>query len=61
MLARIGYEHLNMGTLVGLYEIVEFSKLTKESSDLHDTKLHPQRYLQGDGLTYSLTYILTHI
>jgi hypothetical protein len=27
-----------MGTLVGLYEIVEFSKITKESTDLHDTK-----------------------
>jgi hypothetical protein len=25
-----------MGTLLGLYEIVEFSKITKESTDLHD-------------------------
>ncbi len=44
-----------MGTLLGLYEIVEFSKITKESTDLHDNKYHPQRYLQGDGHTYSLS------
>jgi hypothetical protein len=38
MLARIGYEHINMGTLLGLYEIVKLSKITKESTDLHDNK-----------------------
>jgi hypothetical protein len=44
-----------MGILVELYEIVEFSKITKESTDLHDTKLNPQSYLQGDRHTHSLT------
>ncbi len=50
-----------MGAHLGLYETVEFSKITKESTDLHNNKLHPQRYLQGDGHTYLHTHILTHI
>jgi hypothetical protein len=38
MLARIGYEHKNEGTLVGLYEIVKFTEITKDSTNLHDNK-----------------------
>jgi hypothetical protein len=30
MLARIGYEHINMGTFMGLYEIAEFSTISKD-------------------------------
>ena len=40
-----------MGTLVGLYEIVEFSTISKDSPNWQINKLHPQRYLQGDGHT----------
>jgi hypothetical protein len=46
MLAKIGYE-----TLMGLYEKVKFSKKSKESTDFHDNKEHPQHYLQRDGHT----------
>jgi hypothetical protein len=38
MLARMGYELINMGTLLVVYEIVEFYKITKNSADLHDNK-----------------------
>jgi hypothetical protein len=38
MLAKIGVEHLNTGTLVGLYEIVKITKITKDSTNLHDNK-----------------------
>ena len=41
-----------MGTLVGLYEIVEFTKITQDSTNFHNNIYHPQRYLQGDGLTH---------
>jgi hypothetical protein len=41
---------------VGLYEIVEFTKITKDSTNLHDNKYHPQRYLQGGGQTYSYIF-----
>jgi hypothetical protein len=45
-----------MGTLLGLYEIFEFSKITKNSTDLHDNKKHPQRYFQGGGHTHTHTH-----
>ncbi len=39
MLARIGYEPIQYGnTYVGLYEIVEFTEITKDSTNLHDNK-----------------------
>jgi hypothetical protein len=47
----------NTGIVVGLYEIVEFTKLTKDSTNLQLYKLHPQHYLQGtDGRTDTLTH-----
>ncbi len=46
-----------MGALVGLYEIVEFTKKKQDSINLHDNKLYSQRYLQGDGHTHRLTHI----
>ncbi len=45
-----------MGTLLGLYEIVKFSKITKNSTDLHNNKQHPQRYFQGDVHTHTHTH-----
>jgi hypothetical protein len=48
------------GTLVGLYEIVKFTKITKDSSNLHDNEEHPQHYLQGDRLKYTHTHIHTY-
>ena len=36
MLARIGYEHKNMGTFMGLYEIVKFTEIIQDSTNLHD-------------------------
>jgi hypothetical protein len=30
--------HSHTGTLVGLYDIVKFTKITKDSTNLHDIK-----------------------
>ncbi len=38
MLARIGYEHIITRTIMGLYEIVEFTEIAKDSTNLHDNK-----------------------
>jgi hypothetical protein len=46
-----------MGTLMGLFEIAEFSTISKDSPNWHDNTLHPQRYVHGDGRTYRLTHI----
>ncbi len=48
------------GTLVGLYEIVKFTKISKDSTNLHDNKEHPHHYLQGDRLKYTHTHIHTY-
>jgi hypothetical protein len=45
-----------MGTLLGLYEIVEFSKITKESTDLHENNTPNVICRETDTLTYILTY-----
>jgi hypothetical protein len=37
---------------MGLYEMVKFTKIIQDSTNLHGDKLHPQCYLQGDGLTH---------
>ncbi len=47
-----------MGTLMGFHEIVKFSKIRSiylTRKIINNTTYHPQRYLQGDGHTQSLT------
>jgi hypothetical protein len=38
MLFAWGQTDSHTGTLVGLYDIVEFTKITKDSTNLHDNK-----------------------
>jgi hypothetical protein len=38
MLVRIGYEHLKYRNTRGVVRIVEFTKITKDSTNLHDNK-----------------------
>ena len=48
----------NTGIVVELYEIVESTKITKDSTNLQHNKLHPQCYLQG---TDERTHLHTNI
>ncbi len=51
-----------METLVGLYEIVDFFKITKDPTNVHDNKYHPQPYLQDNGHTHTHTHTyIVHI